>query len=53
VAFKVGNPVQEIAPPHRKGTVRAVKGSGLQADVTVNLTGWHPVTLKASQIKLT
>ena len=52
MALKVGNPVQEIAPPHRKGAVRAVKGSGPQANVTVNLTGWHPVTLKAFQIKL-
>ena len=52
MAFKAGNQVQEIAPPHRKGRVKATKGSGPNERITVALTGWHPVTFTPSQIKL-
>jgi len=48
--FKVGQAVQQAAAPHRKGHVRAVSGSGINAQITVNLTGWHPVTLHPAEL---
>jgi hypothetical protein len=50
--FKAGNEVQQVASPYRKGRVMAVRGSGLNARITVALTGWHPVTFTPAQIKL-
>ena len=49
--FKIGEPVRVLEPPNRTGYVRAVKGSGLNAQVTVTFPGWHPVTYKAYQIE--
>ena len=49
--FKAQDHVQEIASPHRKGYVRAVAGTGPNAQVVVNLTGWHPVTFKPAQLR--
>jgi len=49
--FRVGDAVQVLAPPQRKGHVRAVQGSGANAQVTVALIGWHPVTFRPAQIQ--
>ena len=50
--FKILDRVQEIASPHRKGTVRAVAGVGNNAQVTVNLDGRPPTNFRPAQIKL-
>jgi hypothetical protein len=50
--FRPGNHVQQIAAPYRKGYVRAVSRTGINARITVAFTGWHPVTVTPSQIKL-
>jgi hypothetical protein len=50
--WRPGRRVQELASPHRKGTIRAVKGSGNNAQVTVGLDGRAPVTLHPPQLKL-
>ena len=49
-AFKVGQHVQEVAAPHRKGYVRAIRGSGPSSHITVALTGLHPVDFRPAQI---
>jgi hypothetical protein len=49
--FKVGQAVQVIAPPQRKGHVIATAGTGLNARITVSLTGWAPATFTPSQIQ--
>lgn len=48
--FRVPQRVQEAAAPHRKGTVKAVQGSGENARITVALDGWHPVTFHPAQL---
>ena len=50
--FKAGQRVQMIAPPHRKGIVAAVTGSGASALITVNFPGWHPVSFRPAQLAL-
>jgi len=52
VVFKAPNRVQELAPPHRKGTVRHVAGTGSNATVTVNLDGRAPTSFRPAQLKL-
>lgn len=42
--------VQEVASPHRKGTIRAVQGTGPNAIVVVNLDGRPPATFRPSQL---
>lgn len=49
-AFKVTQRVQEVASPHRKGTVRAVKGTGVNAVITVNLDGRAPQDFRPAQL---
>lgn len=44
--------VQEIAPPGRKGTIRATSGTGPNAQITVALDGRPAVTLRQSQLIL-
>jgi len=46
----VGRPVQENAPPHRKGTIKAVQGTGGNARIIVNLAGHPPVTFHPAQL---
>ena len=50
--FKIQQRVQEIASPHRKGTTRAVAGSGVNAVITVNLDGRPPTNFRPAQLKL-
>ena len=50
--FKTGNRVQEVARPHRKGTVRIVHGTGINAQVWVNLDSWHPASFFPAQLAL-
>jgi hypothetical protein len=49
--FKARQRVQEVAAPHRKGTVRNADGTGLNATIWVDLDGWHPVPYKPAQIE--
>ena len=50
--FKIQQRVQETASPHRKGTVRAVAGTGINAVVTVNLDGRPPTNFRPAQLRL-
>ena len=50
--FKAGNRVQEVAFPHRKGTVRVVSNPGPYATILVNLDSWHPASFRTYQLKL-
>jgi hypothetical protein len=49
--FKPPERVREIAAPHRTGTVRAVRGSGSNAIVVVNLDGRAPQNFRPAQIE--
>ena len=48
--FKVGQGIQVVAPPHRKGVVRAVIGTGTNAVIVCNLIGWHVTSFTPGQI---
>ena len=37
--YRVGQRVQELAPPHRKGTVKVVNGRGSYASIWVQIDG--------------
>ena len=50
--IKAGQRVQMIAPPHRKGIVAAVAGSGASALITVNFPGWHAASFRPGQLTL-
>lgn len=50
--FKILDRVQEVASPHRKGTVRAVKGTGVNAVITVGLDGRPPTNFRPADLKL-
>ena len=50
--FKRGRRVQTTAVPHRKGTVAAVAGSGMNALITVNFPGWHAASFRPAQLTL-
>ncbi len=47
-----GASVTEVAPPHRKGYIRAVQGTGSRARVTVVFPGQPPVTFFPAQLTL-
>ena len=49
--YKVGQRVAEVAPPHRKGTVRAVSRTGVDAVITVGLDGRAPQNFRPAQIE--
>jgi hypothetical protein len=49
--FKVHDRVQEIAPPHRRGSVRVVRGSGVNATIVVNLDGHPPTSFRPAQLE--
>ncbi len=49
--YKAGDKVQQVAAPYRTGRIRAVRGSGADARITVSFPGWHPVTLTPAQIE--
>jgi hypothetical protein len=51
-AWRPGRTVQEAASPHRKGTIRAVRGTGGNAVVTVNLNGHPPQNFRPGQLVL-
>jgi hypothetical protein len=42
--------VQEVSPPHRKGTIRAVRGTGQNAVITVGLDGRPPASFRPAQL---
>jgi hypothetical protein len=48
--WRVGRRVQEKASPHRKGAIRAVRGSGQNAVIVVNLDGRPPVNFRPAQL---
>lgn len=49
-AFKRGDHVREVAPPHRAGYVTAVIGSGPGARFTVRFSGLPQAVFSASQL---
>lgn len=51
-AWRPGRRVQENAPPHRRGSVRVVRGTGGNATVTVNLDGRPPASFRPAQLTL-
>ena len=50
--WKPGKRVQEVASPHRRGTIRHVAGSGSNAIVVVGLDGRAPQNFHPPQLKL-
>lgn len=48
--WRVGRRVQETAAPHRKGTIRARAGTGVNARITVALDGRPPATFTPAQL---
>jgi len=48
--WRTGRRVQENAPPHRKGTVKAVAGTGGNAVITVALDGRPPANFRPAQL---
>jgi len=50
--WKTGRRVQEKAAPHRKGTIRTVRGTGVNAVITVGLDGWHLASFRPAQLAL-
>ena len=50
--WKPGKRVQEISPPHRRGAIRSVRGSGSNAIVVVGLDGRAPQNFRPAQLKL-
>jgi hypothetical protein len=48
--WRVGRRVQEKAPPHRRGSVRARRGSGQNAVLVVNLDGRAPQNFRPAQL---
>ena len=48
--WHIGRPVQEVAPPHRKGTIALVRGTGFNANILVLFTGRPPVTFRPAQL---
>ena len=49
--WRIGRNVQEIAAPHRRGVIKAVQGTGNNADILVNFTGHPPVSFHPAQLK--
>lgn len=52
ILFRVGARVQEIAAPHRKGTVRAIKRTGPTALIWVGLDGYTIAVFHPSGLTL-
>jgi hypothetical protein len=50
--YHIGRRVQEAASPHRKGSIRAVRGSGANAQITVALDGRPPANFRPAQLTL-
>ncbi|HEV2370928.1 MAG TPA: hypothetical protein VGS19_02065 [Streptosporangiaceae bacterium] len=50
--WRIGRAVQEVASPHRKGTIRFVRGTGQNAIVLVNLLGHPPQGFRPAQLTL-
>ena len=50
--WKIGRRVQENAAPHRKGSIRFVRGTGSNAVVIVNLDGRPPASFRPSELTL-
>jgi hypothetical protein len=48
--WRPGRRVQENAPPHRQGSIRAVRGTGGNATITVNLDGRPPASFRPAQL---
>ena len=48
--WRIGRRVQENAAPHRKGTIRARRGTGANAVITVNLDGRPPASFRPAQL---
>jgi hypothetical protein len=48
--WRIGRRVQENAAPHRKGSIRAVHGTGSNAVITVALDGRPPANFRPSQL---
>lgn len=47
-----GRRVREAAPPHRKGTIRVVQGTGLNAVIVVGVDGRPSVSFRPAQLTL-
>jgi hypothetical protein len=50
--WAIGRRVQEIDAPHRKGTIKARRGTGEWGILIVNLDGGHPQNFYSKQLKL-
>jgi hypothetical protein len=50
VRWRPGRRVQEIAPPHRKGVIIAVQGTGGNASITVALFGHGAHNFRPGQL---
>ena len=48
--WKVGRRVQEKAAPHRKGSIKARRGTGANAVIVVNVDGRPPASFHPAQL---
>lgn len=48
--WRVGRRVQERSAPHRTGTIRARRGTGINATIFVTLPGQPPASFRPSQL---
>jgi hypothetical protein len=48
--WRIGRTAQERAAPHRKGPIRARRGTGPNATIVVALTGSHPTNFRPAQL---
>ncbi|HEV2258590.1 MAG TPA: hypothetical protein VGS06_36175 [Streptosporangiaceae bacterium] len=48
--WRIGRRVQEVAPPHRKGAIKARQGTGPNAVITVALDGRPPASFRPAQL---
>ena len=48
--WRIQRRVQEKAVPHRKGKIRAVRGTGANAQIVVNLDGRPPASFRPAQL---
>lgn len=52
LTWRPGRRVQEVAAPHRRGTIRLVRGTGINAVIIVGLDGRPPASFRPVQLRL-
>ena len=48
--WRIGRAVLEKASPHRKGVIKARRGTGVNANIIVTFAGHPPVSFRPAQL---